>query len=267
MPLFRISGLESVWVNARIPEAQRSLAVVGSQVEAKAVAWPGLQFAGKLIAVQPQVDADSRTVTARILLPNREQRLAPGMFVTLDIVAAEQRPQLVVPDEAVITTGERNVVITADAKGMFTVAPVIAGASQDGHTVIMEGLKEGQAIVLSGQFLIDSEASLKSTVARLEATPSAEASTAPAASTEPAAHLAEGTIKSITGGVVTISHGPVPSMQWPAMTMGFRAPASGVPKDLMVGDRVSFSFVEAKGVYQITGITRLEQGGAMDHHP
>jgi Cu(I)/Ag(I) efflux system membrane fusion protein len=174
MPMFRINGLESVWVNARIPEAQRALAIVGSKTQATAVAWPGIKFPGKLIAIQPQVESESRTIAGRVLLENADRRLAPGMFVSVDIVAAGQGPQLVVPDEAVIATGQRSVVITADAKGMFSVAPVTTGASQDGRTVVLEGLKEGQTIVLSGQFLIDSEASLKSTVGRLEAAQAVE---------------------------------------------------------------------------------------------
>lgn len=267
MSLFRINGLSSVWVNARIPESQRALAVVGSQVEAAAVAWPGVKFPGKLIAIQSQVETESRTITARILLQNADRRLAPGMFVSVGIVAAGQGPQLVVPDEAVIATGERTVVVTADAKGMFSVAAVTTGASQDGRTVILEGLKEGQAIVLSGQFLIDSEASLKSTVGRLETSQSAQQSAAPASSAEPVTHLAEGTIKAMTAGVITITHGPVPSMQWPGMTMGFRPPANGAPKGLQVGDRVSFSFVESRGTYQLVGITKLEPGHAAEHGP
>jgi len=167
--LFRINGMDSVWVNARVPEAQRALVAVGSAVESKAVAWPGLMFRGRVIALESQVDAESRTITARILLENRDRRLAPGMFVSAEILAAKQEVQLVVPDEAVIATGERSVVITAAGEGRFSVAPVITGASQDGRTVIQEGLTEGQSIVLSGQFLIDSEASLKSTEARLKA--------------------------------------------------------------------------------------------------
>ena len=264
MALFRINGLESVWVNARIPEAQRALAAVGSQVEASAVAWPGAKFMGKLVAIQPQVDAESRTITARILLQNVDRRLAPGMFVTADIVAAKQTAQLVVPDEAIIATGERTVVITTDAKGMFGVVPVMTGASQDGRTVVMEGLKEDQAIVLSGQFLIDSEASLKSTVARLETSQPVQQKPAP--TSEPVAHLAEGTIEAVAAGVITIAHGPVPSLQWPGMTMGFRPPADGLPKGLRVGDRVGFSFTESEGVYRITGITKLDAHAGMAEH-
>lgn len=268
MPLFRINGLESVWVNARIPEAQRALAAVGSRVEATAVAWPGVKFPGKLVAIQPQVEADSRTITARVLLENADRRLAPGMFVSVEILAVAQGPQLVVPDEAVIATGRRTVVITANDKGMFNVVPVTVGASQDGHTVVLGGLEEGQAIVLSGQFLIDSEASLKSTVARLEESrnePQSAGGSSMAA--EPAAHLAEGTVQSLTADGIIIAHGPVPSLKWPGMTMGFKAPVAGIPADVMVGDRVSFSFVESQGDYRITGITKIARGGATEPRP
>ena len=90
------------------------------------------------------------------------------MFVTLDFAAPASEPQLVVPSEALIETGERTAVIVARRDGGFDVVNVSAGAEQDGRRVILSGLQEGQSIVLSGQFLIDSEASLKSTVNRLE---------------------------------------------------------------------------------------------------
>jgi Cu(I)/Ag(I) efflux system membrane fusion protein len=166
--LFRINGLRSVWVNARIPETQLSLVAVGSKVQASATAWPGATFAGKVIALLPQVDADTRTSSARMALDNREGKLSPGMFVTLELLAPMTGPQLLVPSEAVITTGERSVVIVANTDGTFAAADVSAGAEQDGRTVILKGLAEGQSIVASGQFLIDSEASLKSAISRLE---------------------------------------------------------------------------------------------------
>jgi Cu(I)/Ag(I) efflux system membrane fusion protein len=87
------------------------------------------------------------------------------------MMADARGSQLTVPDEAVIATGERNVVITTDGNGQFGAAKVVTGGSQDGRTVILDGLQEGQAIVLSGQFLIDSEASLKTTLERLEQGP------------------------------------------------------------------------------------------------
>ena len=96
----------------------------------------------------------------------RGSRLVPGMFVSLDFAAPATTPQLVVPSEAVMVTGERSVVIVARDGGGFDVVDVKLGAELAGKTVILSGLNEGQSVVLSGQFLIDSEASLKSAVSR-----------------------------------------------------------------------------------------------------
>ena len=172
--LFRINGLSTVWVNARIPETQLSLVAIGSEVRATATAWPGAAFKGRVIALLPQVDADTRTSSARIVLDNKDGKLSPGMFVSLELSAPAAEPQLLVPSEAVITTGERSVVIVANADGTFSVVNVGVGAEQDGRAAILNGLSEGQAVVASGQFLIDSEASLKSAVSRLESAPLAQ---------------------------------------------------------------------------------------------
>ena len=93
------------------------------------------------------------------------------MFVALDFASPAREPALVVPSEAVIATGERNVVIAMRDDGSFEVAQVTVGSERGGQTVILDGLSEGQSIVLSGQFLIDSEASLRSAVNRLETIP------------------------------------------------------------------------------------------------
>ncbi len=166
--LFRINGLATVWVNAQIPESRVSMVPLGSTVEAHATAWPGERFKGRVIAFLPQVDLQTRTLTVRVALDNPGYRLSPGMWVGLDFAAPAREPQLVVPSEALIVTGERSVVIVANEGGSFDVVNVTTGVDQEGRTPILSGLKEGQSIVLSGQFLIDSEASLKSTVNRLQ---------------------------------------------------------------------------------------------------
>jgi len=252
-PLFRISGLGSVWVNARIPEAQLSSVHVGAQVNASASAWPGEIFPGKVIALLPEVEAATRTLTARVALDNRGGKLMPGMFVSLALTGAGAGEALVVPDEAVITTGTRTVVVIANADSSFGVANVRVGGQQDGQTVILEGLTEGQSVVVSGQFLIDSEASLKSSLSRLESTPASVKEQPPGAMVH---HLAEGVITAIDGQSVTVDHGPVASMQWPAMTMRFQLPPQGVPSELKVGDRVKFSFMPAGTAYRIETIER-----------
>ena len=165
--LFRINGLASVWVNAQVPEAQVSMIPTGAAVEARATAWPDATFAGRVTALLPEVDPSTRTMTVRVAVDNPDLRLAPGMFVSLDFVGEAGALQLVVPSEAVIMTGERKVVIVARDEGGFDVAEVTVGAEVDDRTTIITGLREGQRIVLSGQFLIDSEANLKAALTRL----------------------------------------------------------------------------------------------------
>ncbi len=165
--LFRINGLDSVWVNAQVPEAQVSMIPMGATVEARATAWPDSTFAGRVTALLPEIDPSTRTMSVRVAIDNPALRLAPGMFVSLDFVGEAGAPQLVVPSEAVIMTGKRNVVIVARDDGGFDVAEVTVGAEANDRTTIIAGLKEGQRIVLSGQFLIDSEASVRSALTRL----------------------------------------------------------------------------------------------------
>jgi len=168
--LFRINGLGTVWVNAQVPEAQVGMIPQGSSVTARATAWPGTTFSGRVLALLPDVDMQTRTLPVRIVIDNPDRKLAPGMFLSMEFSGGPREPQLVVPSEAVIATGERNVVIVARDGGGFDVADVTTGIEADGKTAIHSGLTEGQSIVLSGQFLIDSEASLKSAVARLSTT-------------------------------------------------------------------------------------------------
>ncbi len=180
--LFRINGLKTVWATAQVPEAQVSMIPPGSSVTVRATAWPGMAFKGSVVALLPEVDPQSRTLPVRIAMDNADSKLAPGMFVSLDFEGQAQQAQLVVPSEAVIVTGERSVVIVARDGGGFDVAEVTVGTEASGKTAILSGLEEGQSIVLSGQFLIDSEASLRSTVSRLS---TADAEPQPADGAEP----------------------------------------------------------------------------------
>ncbi|HEY5809619.1 MAG TPA: efflux RND transporter periplasmic adaptor subunit, partial [Povalibacter sp.] len=170
-PLLRINGLKTVWANAQIPEGQVSLVSAKAGVSVRANAWPGEIFKGRLIGLLPDIDAQTRTLTARIAIDNRDGRLSPGMFVALSFTAPVMQSQLVVPSEAVIVTGERSVVIVKREDGTFAAVNVTVGAEGNGRSTILSGLTEGQPIVLSGQFLLDSEASLRSTIDRLGSSP------------------------------------------------------------------------------------------------
>jgi Cu(I)/Ag(I) efflux system membrane fusion protein len=247
-PLFRINGLNTIWVNADVPEALSAQLRPGNAVEARTPSLPGTVLKGKVSAILPEVNAATRTLKARVELANPGQRLVPGMFATVNFTPATRDAVVTVPTEAVIQTGKRSVVMVAQGDGKFMPVDVEIGSEGNGQTEIRKGLDAGQKVVVSGQFLIDSEASLRGTTTRMSEMPAAGAK-APGLAT----HRGEGKVESIDKDEITLSHGPIPSMQWPEMTMGFKVPASGLPKNLAVGDTVSFEFQQTKdGAFEIT---------------
>ncbi|MDB6092168.1 MAG: efflux transporter periplasmic adaptor subunit [Gammaproteobacteria bacterium] len=163
----RINGLATVWLEAALPEAAAELAPVGKTVEAHLTAYPGESFKGRLIAVLPEANTETRTLRVRIELANPNGRLRPGMFAQVRLESGDQTPHLYVASESVIRTGTRTVVVVAGAQGRFVPTQVQTGGDVDGKTIILRGLTEGQKVVASGQFLIDSEASLKGVLTRL----------------------------------------------------------------------------------------------------
>ena len=167
MPIMTINGLRSVWLEAAIPQGQSAGIVAGTPVEATVSARPGETFHGRVEALLPDVDGMTRTQRARIVLDNPQEMLAPGMFAELRLQSANDRRVPLVPDEAVIATGDATRVIVADAGGHFRPVAVRTGLSSGGMTEILAGLKGGERVVVSGQFLIDSEASLSGALERL----------------------------------------------------------------------------------------------------
>jgi Cu(I)/Ag(I) efflux system membrane fusion protein len=169
-PLFRINGLQTVWVNAELPENAGALVRPGTKVAARTPALPGMTFSGKVGAVLPEINPDTRTIKARIELANPSGELVPGMFATVSLGSLARGDVLLVPSEAVIQTGKRSIVIVEQGDGQFKPVEVEPGAEADGQTEVRKGLQAGQKVVASGQFLIDSEASLKGMEARMEGT-------------------------------------------------------------------------------------------------
>ncbi|PEQ12442.1 efflux transporter periplasmic adaptor subunit [Novosphingobium sp. PC22D] len=236
--LAEVNGLGTVWLDAAVPEAMAGQAQPGRPVTATLTAFPGETFQGRVRAILPQAETESRTVTARVELANRGGRLRPGMFATVTF-AGVPRSALLVPSEAVIRTGKRTLVMLALDKGRYQPAEVKTGMETGGRTEILAGLSEGEKVITSGQFLIDSEASLSG----LEVRP-LDGGTAPAPA-KATSHQATGRIEKIAPDSVTLSHGPVPTMNWPAMTMTFRLGSQSLGKGFKPGDRVRFTFEQA----------------------
>lgn len=166
-PLMRVADLSQIWVTVEIPELQGGWIAQGRRAEARLSAIPGKVFEGKVEYVYPSLETQTRTLHARISIPNPEGALKPGMFADVALFGGPRDNMLLVPSEAVIRTGERDVVILAEGDGKFRPAAVKVGDDRQGQTEILEGLDEGETIVVSGQFLIDSEANLRGALARM----------------------------------------------------------------------------------------------------
>lgn len=171
--LFRINGLGTVWVNAEVPESMAATIRPGTTVAARTAALRGTIFKGKVNAILPEVNAATRTLKARIEVANPSGRLVPGMFASISFSVPAAREALSVPSEAVIQTGTRSVVMVLQGAGRFKPVEVDIGTEANGRSEIRTGLEAGQSVVVSGQFLIDSEASLKGTSTRMSDMPAA----------------------------------------------------------------------------------------------
>lgn len=255
MVLFRLAGLGSVWVNAEVPEAEAALVRPGVPVTARASAFPETIYKGTVAALLPDVNATTRTIKARIVLANPGGRLKPGMFATVEFDSTA-KPALMVPTEAVIHTGTRTVVIVSEDGGKFRPVNVEVARESADMTEIRKGLSAGQKVVASGQFLIDSEASLKSTLTRLE---SSESPTT--GKSLDGKHMGSAKVTDIDAAKskIDLSHGPIPSMKWPAMTMGFRVEDKSQLAGLKAGDEIEFELrgePDKDGDYSITRITK-----------
>jgi membrane fusion protein, copper/silver efflux system len=165
--LATVNGLDTVWLEAAVPEAQSTSLTIDKIVNAQLVAYPGEIFSGRVIAVLPETNAESRTVRVRVELRNSDGRLRSGQFAQVSLAAGDGRPVLFVPSEAVIRSGTRNIVIVAAEHHRYQPVEVQLGAEAGGKTTILAGVEEGQQVVASGQFLIDSEASLQGVLTRL----------------------------------------------------------------------------------------------------
>jgi Cu(I)/Ag(I) efflux system membrane fusion protein len=250
MPLLRLQGTGTVWAEGQVPESQAALLRPGARVSATSPAVPGRTFEGRVQTLLPEVDTRTRTLKARLELANPGAALVPGMFVQMRFARPGREKTLLVPTDAVIHTGRRSVVMRAEDGGGFHPVEVKTGLESGGQTEIVAGLAAGQRVVLSGQFLIDSEASLRGLEAKLNQQPEAAAA---------ATHRTDARIQAIDGATVTLDHPPIASLEWPQMVMDFRLPPpAGRPRGLVPGDQVQVEFRMQDGdVPQITAIQRV----------
>ncbi len=163
MRLYRIADLSAVWVEGEVFEQDLKFVEVGSQAHIEVAAYPGEHLMGTVSFVYPTVDVASRTNRVRVTVPNPGLRLKPGMYATVFFDVQAIRDDLAVPRDAVIVTGERNLVFVRDAEGMLRPREVVLGARAGNQVQILQGLAEGETIVASANFLVDAESRLAAT--------------------------------------------------------------------------------------------------------
>ncbi len=158
--LARINGLDPLWLEVAVPEARAGQVAVGDRAEARLAAAPGQMMVGRVTALLPVLSDATRSLRVRVELPNADGRLRPGQSAQVLLVGSGEDTALAVPTEAVIRTGQRALVMVAGDGGRYAPVEVTLGPELGDKTVIRAGLSEGQQVVSSGQFLLDSEASL-----------------------------------------------------------------------------------------------------------
>ena len=244
-----IAGLSRVLVIAEVPETSLGDIRVGLPVQVSFPAYPGEVREGRIDYIYPSLNPESRTARVRVTLGNPGGRLREGMFANIEILGTGGMA-LVVPSEAVIETGRRKVVLVR-RNDAFMPVEVVTGREAGEMTQIVEGLEPGAEVVVSGQFLIDSEASLSGVMQRLNAN-------APPADQQEGLAVATGEIRTMDTqeGAVTIAHGPVPMMNWPPMTMTFRVAQPSMLRGFTPGARVEFAFRKEGDAFVITSIKR-----------
>ena len=248
--LYQIADLSNVWLIADVFEQDIGRVRVGQRAEVRLEAWPGQRFEGRVTYVYPTLRADTRSAQVRIELPNPGGRLKPAMYAQVEIAAGDGAV-LAVPRSAVIDSGTRRIVLVDRGEGRFEPREVKLGAKGDEYVAVLDGVREGESVVVAANFLIDAESNLKAALGAMTAPESQ------AAGKVQVAHSARGTLEDVDAktGMLLIKHEPVPSLKWPAMTMEFVAANEAIAKAVKPGAAIAFEFVERKpGEWVVTKI-------------
>lgn len=256
--LYQVADLSSVWVLADVFEQDIGLVKAGAKAQVRVDAYPDRRFEGKVTYVYPTLNAATRTAQVRVELVNPERLLKPGMFANVELAVAARNSTVTVPVSAVIDSGMRRIVLVQAQEGRFEPREVKLGARGDDEVEVLDGVREGEDVVVAANFLIDAESNLKAAIGGFGSAAQTDKSGSGRPST--AGHHGEGVIESIDAafGMVSIHHGPIATVKWPAMTMTFMVANSSLLQGKKAGDLVSFEFVERQqGEWVITRLQSL----------
>jgi Cu(I)/Ag(I) efflux system membrane fusion protein len=269
--LYQVTDLSSVWVLADVFEQDIGLVKTGTKASVTINAYPGKTYEGRITYVYPTLKPETRTVPVRVELANPGGLLKPAMFAQVEMPVGAKGTVLTIPDSAVIDSGTRRIVLVQLQEGRFQPREVKLGGHSDNYFEVREGVKEGEQVVVAANFLIDAESNLKAAIGGLgagggpAAAPNAPASASAAAAPAAVGHKGQGTVDAVDAkaGTVSLNHGAIASLKWPAMTMEFKVANPSLLSDLKPGAPVSFEFVERQpGEWVVTSITAAAKTGA-----
>jgi Cu(I)/Ag(I) efflux system membrane fusion protein len=252
--LAKVASLSKLWLIVEIPESLAMQVQRGMTVDSTFAGDAARHFGGHIREILPGISPDSRTLQARLEIDNSGQKLTPGMLMRVRISGTQAVPHLLLPSEAVITTGKRSIVIVRNADGRLQPVEIGVGNDSGDSTEVTSGLTEGEQVVASGQFLIDSEASLKSVLPKLQGSAASGVSASAPGPAAAQTYQTIGTVEKVTPGDITFSHQPVPALGWGAMTMTFSKPSPAAFPAVKVGSSVHFVFRQVDDGYQLTKV-------------
>lgn len=174
--LYRIADLSHVWVHADIYEYELPWVHVGQEAEVELSYQPGQIYRGEVTYIYPFLEPKTRTVKVRMAFDNADLALKPEMYANVRIRPMLAREALLVPTQAIIASGERSILVIALGDGRFRPQEVTLGVEANGETEVLKGIQEGDVIVTSAQFLIDSESNLKAALSAMTSESSSEPS-------------------------------------------------------------------------------------------
>jgi len=267
--IFSLADLSSIWLLAEIFERQADWVKVGQKSEVTLSYLPERRWIGKVEYIYPSLDPKTRTLKARLRFDNPDESLKPGMFAHVRVYGDASEDALIVPSEAVIRIGDKARVIVAEGKGKYRAYNVKLGIETANLIEIKSGLSEGDRVVTSAQFLIDSEASLKASLKRMTdpkepAVKKSEMQMNNMKSSDKTGLMKTTDDKIMGQGVirkintidkkVSLHHQPIEAIGWGEMTMPFDFLDSVDISQLKVKDNVSFELVKVDGSYVIKNI-------------
>lgn len=258
--LYQIADLSSVWVIADVPEQEIANVKAGSVARLSIAAYPDRNFTAKVDFIYPTLSNATRTVAVRLVLSNPQGLIKPAMYAQVEFATGRDSKVLTVPTSAVIDSGKRQVVLVQLAAGRFEPREVKLGNRSDAYVEVLSGIRDGEQVVTSANFLIDAESNLKAALSGM----SALAGTPAAATSQrkSVGHQAHGVLDAINAdGTVSITHEAIPSLGWPGMTMDFALANPALMSGIKAGSVITFELVERKPDEWVITKLQAQHGG------